>query len=352
MSKSKSNENKPLRYKRERLCCILCWAVPTGLAIILGAILSFCSFRPFTTNVLLFVLLGLIILSAVSVFLTLRFILLPLFQSMSHLEDTYLGTSENETLRISDTIERLDDYLVSLKDKEVSAILLQKQAELDSLQSQINPHFLYNTLDSIRGQALEDGSVQSSEMIEALSTLLRYTISHRSDMVTLGQELKSVDNYIKIQQYRFNNRFEYRKNIEDYGEDLLSIKIPKLTLQPLIENAIYHGIDSLLTKGLIEMDIYCTQTRLIISVSDNGVGMDAEQLESIRNKLKAYVYDPKGSSSTKSTGVAISNVNSRIKLAFGDLYGVTIFSKKNVGSKFQISIPINNSNTREDDLYA
>lgn len=242
----------------------------------------------------------------------------------------------------------LNDYLEyfnSSMEREYSAKLLQKQAELDSMQSQINPHFLYNTLDSIRGQALEEGSVETAEMIESLSILFRYTIGQRGDILPLDQEFKNVDNYIKIQQYRFNNRFEVIKDIDENDSRILNCMLPKLTLQPIIENALYHGLDNVSSNGKITISAYTTQSRLIISVTDNGDGMDSEQLKALNQKLLDNIhFTTKDNSSTRGSGMALINVNARIKLLFGDKYGLIAYSTKNVGTKIEIVLPLMENN--------
>lgn len=237
------------------------------------------------------------------------------------------------------SLREIAAYIKAIEERQDRVQLLQKQAELDALQSQINPHFLYNTLDTIRGQALEEGCQIAPDMIEALSTLLRYTISHRDDMVPLRQELRSIENYMKIQKFRFSNRFSYVTKIEDDMNDLLALRIPKLTLQPLIENAIFHGIESLLSGGLIQVEIYTTQSRLVINVTDNGVGMDEEQLQRLREKLASSSFTPLAEASPRGSGLAITNVNARIQLLFGQKYGVQVFSTKGIGSQFQVSLP-------------
>ena len=126
-------------------------------------------------------------------------------------------------------------------DHEYNALICQKQAEINALQSQINPHFLYNVLDSIRGQALSERSVELASMTEALATFFRYSISKKGNMVSLADEMKNVDNYLFIQRFRFGNKIEIIKKIED--EELMNCLIPKLTLQPIVENAIYHGLE-------------------------------------------------------------------------------------------------------------
>ena len=147
-------------------------------------------------------------------------------------------------------LDKCLDYFSGAMEREYSAKILQTQAELDSMQSQINPHFLYNTLDSIRGQALELGSDEIADMIESLSVLFRYTISQRGDILTFEQELKKRRPLYKDSaQYRFENRFVIRKKIDDGDGRIYQCRMPKLTLQPIIENAIYHGLEKVVHGG-------------------------------------------------------------------------------------------------------
>jgi two-component system sensor histidine kinase YesM len=216
--------------------------------------------------------------------------------------------------------------------------ILQKQADLQAYQSQISPHFLYNMLDAIRGQALEDGSTAASDMIESLSAMMRYVISNKDNMVTLGTEIKSVDNYIKIQQYRFGSRFVYNKYLDELDSGHIEMKIPKMTIQPIIENAISHGVEPMISGGEISLTVFNTQSRVIIQVADNGTGMDCERLAEVRRKLlKGEVAA--GTESGRGTGIALQNVNARIKLAFGDRFGISVSSTVGMGTSVEISLP-------------
>lgn len=221
-------------------------------------------------------------------------------------------------------------------DKDYSDFLLRR-AEIISLQNQINPHFLYNTLDSIRGQALKDNAPIISEMIGALSSLFRYRVSNKGDMVMLEEELEYVDNYFLIQQYRFNNRFVLNKKIED-PDKILGIELPKLTIQPIVENSIYHGFERRSGKGIITIRAYTTQSNLIISIEDNGVGMSAQQVEKLINRLNKKNSD-NDNIITSGTSVALTNINQRIKLNFGNEFGLNIYSTKGRGTEVEIVIP-------------
>lgn len=232
-------------------------------------------------------------------------------------------------------------YYRNAKDNEYATLLLQKQAEIDALQNQINPHFLHNTLDSIRGLAMEEKALQTCDMVGSLSRFLRYTISQRNNMFSLNQELDSVKNYMNIQRYRFADRFALKVSIAPEDQHILNYRIPKLTLQPLIENAIYHGLDSLATGGLIEISCTVTPSRLILMVSDNGVGIQADALADINARLQDGVGSKdEAQLAVGSSGVALYNVNARIKLMYGGRYGLTIYSIPNIGTQVEIALPI------------
>lgn len=227
-------------------------------------------------------------------------------------------------------IEKLEDLVA----KESTAKLMKKQAELDALQHQINPHFLYNTLESIRGQALVYGLKDIETMVQALSNLFRYSISNQESMVTLSQEIKNTENYLKIQQYRFNNKFII---INRFDEDTLDCLVPKLIIQPIVENSILHGLESKIGKGTLTFKAYKTEKRLIINVQDDGLGIEFEKLVAINDVLTNSSDDK---TDKAGMNIGLVNVNERIKLNFGNDYGIRIYSSQNVGTNVEISLPL------------
>lgn len=215
----------------------------------------------------------------------------------------------------------------------------KRQAQFLALQNQINPHFLYNTLEGIRSEALLAGLDKVASMTEALSTFFRYTISNVENLVTLEQELENTRNYFFIQQFRFGNRMALEVIIDDEDkQEVLSYRIPKLTLQPIVENCIIHGLECQVGQGLLRVHIETTQSRLLITVSDDGVGMESSVLKNMHRNLsvRSFEYmkreDPHG-------GIALVNVNNRIKLLFGEQYGLTVTSQVGVGTDVLISLP-------------
>jgi len=249
-------------------------------------------------------------------------------------------TVPNEFLPIDtellDWFQSLIRHVIQLDSTED---LFKKQTELSILQSQINPHFLYNTLDSIRGQAIIDGAEEVADAIEVLSTFYRYGISIRGDFVTVEDEMINVINYIKIQQYRFDNKFKFHLIYEETDE-LSQYIMPKLTLQPLVENAIHHAFDQNEEPGVITLKITVTQSRIILRVSDDGIGMDRETVCSMNERLMNRQKKPEVMLNKERTGgLGLQNINDRIKIFFGDNYGAMIYSAVGLGTDVEVVIP-------------
>lgn len=274
-------------------------------------------------------------------------------EPISTIEEVLEGASKGKTDFSLDSVKK-SGYLTSifhelnallsnmqqLTLREANAQLLKKQATLDALQSQINPHFLYNTLDCIRGQAIRNGVKDIEIMTRSLSKFFRYSISNSNSVVTLEEELSNIDSYLLIQQMRFNNKFVKKTSID---EDALNCLIPKLIIQPIIENAINHGLESKIGTGTLTIEAYITEQRLIINIKDDGCGMSPERLESINTALASNASIE--SSKSNRISVGLSNVNSRIKFTYGDMYGINIYSTKNVGTNVQLNLPLVTQNT-------
>lgn len=230
--------------------------------------------------------------------------------------------------------ELVEEQMKSV-DREYKTEVLRQQAELMSLQSQINPHFLYNTLDSIRGFAIKNDVPQIANMTEALSKLFRRMIAKDGMMITLAEEFQSVDNYMVIQQFRFANKFEYKTDVSD--SSLLCLQVPNLIIQPIVENAIIHGLEKKETKGHIDIYAYATQNRLVITVGDDGVGVLPERLASINSLL---LGDDLPNMKEEKVGIALRNINQRIKLRFGDNYGINLMSTQGISTTVEIILPL------------
>ncbi len=231
----------------------------------------------------------------------------------------------------------LNSLIVRLKqliDSEYTAGIMKKQAEIDALQSQINPHFLYNTLESIRGQAIEEEVEGIEKMVKALADIFRYSITNKNAMVMLEEELKNIDNYLNIQQFRFNDKFIV---INEIDEDTRSFLIPKLVIQPLVENAIIHGLETKPGKGTLRIKTSSTIDSVLITIEDDGDGMDKETLAAINECLARGVSGK--TEGEIQVGLGLININERIKLIFDDSYGLKIYSIKHMGTKVELRIP-------------
>ena len=215
--------------------------------------------------------------------------------------------------------------------------ITKKDAEIKALQTQINPHFLFNTLESVNWIARLNHVDEISEMINDLSTIMEASIGRGSAMITLEKELTYIDTYINILKKRYGDRLTMKQDIE---ERLLYIEIPRLLIQPLIENAIYHGIDQKREGGEISIRGYVLNGLVHLDVTDNGLGMTEEEVRIINANLSMdsdqYFV---GMAEGEQKSVGIENVNRRIKLYFGEEYGISIKSKMNCYTKVIITFP-------------
>lgn len=233
------------------------------------------------------------------------------------------GTREISALSASfgHMVVRIQKLMEQVREEEISL----RKTELNALQAQINPHFLYNTLDSIAWMCEEERTKEAVEMVEALAQLFRISISKGHELITLEKEVQHARNYLKIQNYRYKNQFTYHFEVE---ESCLSYLCNKITLQPIIENAIYHGIDRMVDEGSISIRI-CEEAQAIrMTVTDNGVGMTPQQCEEILCR-----------DAGDRTGIGIKNVNDRIRIYFGEEYGLCITSELDEGTEVEIRIP-------------
>lgn len=251
---------------------------------------------------------------------------------------TSAGLKEEARL-LSPGTEGLAQVLIGLMESDQLLNANKRQAQYLALQNQINPHFLYNTLDSIRSEALLEGNSTVVEMTEALATFFRYTVSKVENMVTLEEELENTKVYFLIQKYRFEDRVNLEIQYDKEDEFLLHCLLPKLTLQPVVENSIIHGIERKVGSGTIRIVLRCTEKRLLIEISDDGVGMPPDVLEKLNNQLNQPVFDSISLSKNKG-GIAILNVNNRIHLIFGEEYGMTVYSTPGVGTDTVIDLPL------------
>ena len=244
-----------------------------------------------------------------------------------------IGHSYNKMLK------NIENLLAEIKEQE--GVL--RRTELNMLLAQINPHFLYNTLDTIYMLARINGEETTMKMIQALSRYLRLSLSKGSDIVTVEDELENVKNYVRIQNYRFRDKFTLKLELDDLGELPENYMMPTLTLQPIVENAIHHGLEPKISPGTILIRGFLTQSKLILQIRDNGVGMSSDQLDTLRARLfqsdDLAPVRKEGEGARHGAGIALKNVHQRLQLFFGPAYGLEITSAAGIGTQIELCMP-------------
>lgn len=229
--------------------------------------------------------------------------------------------------QIVQLFKSVTDEKIQKKNSELKAL----QFEYDSLQAKINPHFLYNTLESINSLAKLKGQQDIADSIFLLGKYLREAISSKRKFVLLEEEIQNIRNYVKIQQLSYGDKIQIIFHVD---EALLDVVVPKLILQPLVENSIVHGIEPKIGKGRIEITARCEKKDMYIVVWDDGVGISREQLE---NTME---HKP-GNSGYEHTKVGLMAVHKRIRILYGEAYGIHIHSSPQEGTSIMIKLPIN-----------
>lgn len=240
----------------------------------------------------------------------------------------YVGGPE-EIRHLGETLRAMVFQMKKLMDDRVKEQEEKRKNELDALQSQINPHFLYNTLDSIVWMIESERYEEAVEMITALANLFRISLSQGKTIITIKEEFQHAQNYSNIQKMRFKNQFQVNFLLDEKLEKYLTIK---LIIQPLLENAIYYGMEVTDGDGEILVSGYELDGDIYIDVVDNGIGMPPEQVERL---LTGEPYKRK-----RGSGIGLRNVDRRIKLYFGENYGLKIKSEPDVGTKITIHLPM------------
>ena len=235
---------------------------------------------------------------------------------------------------------RLFNTLKIMLNRAEQLRLSVKQSEYLALLHQINPHFLYNTLDCIRGDAMVAGMNDIANATETLSTFFSYSISTLDKLVSLEEELNNVEDYFAIQKYRFGDNLRLDICNHEENNTVLSYRLPKLTLQPIVENAIVHGIENKCNGGLVQIHIEIIGSNLCLRVTDDGIGMSSDVLEVLNQRLLDEESEMQPKQQNLHNGIALKNVNNRIQLLFGNYYGLHIYSKLNVGTDVHIILPL------------
>ena len=229
--------------------------------------------------------------------------------------------SEQAVLRLNEIIDRNNLIAIS-----------KKQAEYLALQNQINPHFLYNTLDSVVWMTENGRTQEAVVMLTALARFFRISLSKGSNIIPIGDEIEHARNYLTIQKMRYKNKFSADISVEPGVEKLYTIK---LIIQPILENAIYHGMEYADGDGEIHIRAFREGETVVIEVEDNGPGMSEEIVEQLLKPTRD-VSVPKA----KGSGIGFRNVHQRIQLTFGSAYGLTIRSEPDNGTVVRICLPV------------
>ncbi len=233
------------------------------------------------------------------------------------------GTREVQELSSSfgHMVVQIQQLMSQVRQEEINL----RKTELKALQAQINPHFLYNTLDSIAWMCEQGRNADAVKMVHALARLFRISISKGHELIPISKEIEHAESYLQIQKYRYKNQFSYAFQVDP---DCLDYFCNKITLQPIIENAINHGLDLMVEEGMIRVSVRQEGEDILFTVEDNGVGMSQEQIQSIMER------GPKDR-----TGIGIRNVDDRLKIYFGKNYGLHITSELDVGTCVEIRMP-------------
>ncbi|MBM7568989.1 sensor histidine kinase [Paenibacillus sacheonensis] len=271
-------------------------------------------------------------------------IAIQLVKPIHRLKETMLRVGEGDlSLRLDDfdhteiggivrSYNRMIDQLDRVMREENELIAMKTRAELDMLQAQINPHFLYNTLEVINMRSMKSGNLEVSAIVGALADLFRYSIAKGSDIVELEKELAHVANYVTIQQIRFGHSFEVNYEVPD---ELRGKPIVRFVLQPIIENAIKHGFQGWEEGGLIVVSASEENGYLKVRIADNGIGMDRETLEHLRTDLQREY----GKEQSDENGIGLRNVYQRLRLIYKEQMAMTIESSEMRGTTITLTVP-------------
>jgi two-component system sensor histidine kinase YesM len=240
-----------------------------------------------------------------------------------------VGELAVEFNRMSERIENLinDVYVVEIQKKELE--LRERQAQLNALHSQINPHFLFNALETIRMRSLMKGERQTAKTIQNIAIIFRKSILWNRSFVTIREELELIESFLEIQKYRFDSNLEYHIEID---QSIMDIEIPKMAFLPFVENASIHGIENIPGIGYITIQIAQEHNQIVFIISDNGVGMDQEKIK----ELQSYFHED----AAMGDSIGMKNVITRLKIYYGQSFNFTIASDQGKGSRITLRLPL------------
>jgi len=247
---------------------------------------------------------------------------------MGNFEIEVVESKDFEIALLEDGIQQMAKQIKLLLEDVKEEEKRQHKTQLQLLQAQINPHFLYNTLDTIIWMVEAENNSQAIEMLTNLSVFFRTALSKGEDVISLNEEIRHTKSYLDIQQVRYRDILDYEIHLP---KEMSEVKLPKLTLQPLVENALYHGVKEKRGQGMIKITCMEVEEGLCIVVEDNGIGMNQLQLEQVRGGLNGG----------EKVGFGLAAVQGRLKLYFGEAYGIRLDSVYGQGVRVEVLVPRN-----------
>ena len=295
---------------------------------------SLTSLKTTINTILLIVILLCIFFGILFSFIQHKYMVKPLQKLQKEMEKLKTGNfdislkidSKDEIGELSNGFVKMAKQLNHTINEVYLTKIKQREAELKALESQINPHFLYNTLDSIHWLAIKHKNYDVSDQIEALADIFKHVLNKGETVVTIRQEVDFLENYMFIQNRKYGKRIQL---FIDVGPEILNYKTPKLVLQPLVENAIVHGLEEVIEGGMIDIKINRVEKGIQFIVSDNGIGID-----------EAKIHQMMASSDEAKHVFALKNIDDRIKISYGQEYGLYFTSSYGVGTIVKVLIPL------------
>ncbi len=260
-----------------------------------------------------------------------------LANDMEQVEKENFQTAKSLSNRTDEVgkLEKSYSYMINrikqLIDQEYKSEIEKKDAQLIALQTKVNPHFLYNTLQLIGDRAFANKGEQVYEIIQALSRMFRYVVKQQKKLVSLSEEVNYLQHYLAIQKKRFVDKLTVELYVDEEAENA---RLPVLTLQPIVENAFVHGFASSIDHWVLDISIQVVFDEVEIMITDNGKGLNEEELQGLKKRLQSNQSPLEDQDS-----IGVTNVDSRIKLLFGKEYGVEIDSSEDIGTSITIRIP-------------
>ena len=250
------------------------------------------------------------------------------------LEDNEIGEMARKINQMLDDIEELNDEILESKRRYLEMEYAKKQTEMIAYRSQINPHFLYNTFNCIRGMALYHGEKEIADLTMALSSFFRYSVQGE-ETVTVREALENLQRYAQIIRYRFNGKHKVEVNA---SREVFLIKIPKMLMQPLVENAVLHGLETKVGEGTVRVDVWQEERRLVVRVKDNGCGIPEEKQKELRWAMECF--DREETIPDNGHGIGFLNVYRRMRLFYGQDAVFTLESREGEGTEIRMVLPV------------